>query len=414
MSKYTIIAILISFLWVYLGAVTLINDYRNRINILFSLLCLAMITWNFFGGLAYSISDIEAFSLASRISFIGFFLFFPVNLHFYLAVSKTAINPVCHILNYATGAVIATSQFMTFFLFSHIVKYGNEWTGIINYGSAWLYITILYLAAYSIFSFIILLRWRSSTSIRKEKIYSLYMLVFFNTANATTIVFTFLLPVFHFYLLQFTGFALFNLYVFGLYFLMARFRFMNLGTPLMAEELISSINDLVFILDMDFKITGINRNKNHLFFSGISRMKNMNFFDIIKDNDDIRNRFNSLREEGSGSFMMPVNYRTDTDYLLTNSYFSVIVDRFGDRSGYIVISNEIREVKQFQKKFKITGRELEIIEHIITGLSYQEISLKLAISERTVERHLTNIYNKLGINNKIELYRITGEYNIRI
>lgn len=414
MSKYTVIAVLISLLWVYLGAVTIINDYRSRINILFSLLCLTMITWNFSGGVAYSISGMETFRLASRISFIGFFLFFPVNLHFYLAVSKTVIKPLYLLLNYMAGAIVAVIQFMTFFLFSEIVKYGNEWTGIINYGSPWIYISILYLAAYSMFSFAILLRWRASAGSRKERIYSVFMLVFFNFANVVTAVFTFMLPMFHIYILQFTGFALFNLYVFGLYFLVARFRFMNLGSPLMAEELISSINDLVFILDRDFRITGVNKKNKPFFFSGISRIRNMDFFEIIKENQDLRNRLDNLRLGREANFIIPVNYKTDSGYLLTSSYFSGIVDKFGDRTGYIVISNEIREVKQFQKKYRITSREMEIIEHTITGLSYPEISRKLSISERTVERHLTNIYNKLGINNKIELYRITGEYNINL
>jgi len=49
----------------------------------------------------------------------------------------------------------------------------------------------------------------------------------------------------------------------------------------------------------------------------------------------------------------------------------------------------------------------------VSGLSYKDISSNLSISERTVERHLTNIYNKLGINNKIDLYRVAEEYNIK-
>jgi len=454
MSKYTVIAILLSFLWLYIGTITIINDYRNRINYLFSLMCLTMLTWNFAGGLAYSIDGMDTFRLLSKTSFVGFFLFFPLNLHFYLTISNTVTKLPYIALNYLAGLVLSVCQFITYFLFSDIVKYANEWTGIINYGSVWLYISILYLVMHSILSFIILfsdivkyanewtgiinygsvwlyisilylvmhsilsfiilIRWHGLTENKKEKIYSISILIFFNIANTITVLSTFILPAFKFYRFQFAGFALFNVYVFCLFFLISRFRFLNIGNTLFADEIISSINDLVFILDMDLKIRSVNRKGNPFFPDSMGRTRNMFFTDIIKENDDLKQKLIELRERKTGSFMLPVNYVTDSGYLLTNSYFSEIRDRFDDPGGFIVISNEIREIKEFQRKFHITGRELEIIEHIITGLSYAEISSKLVISERTVERHLTNIYNKIGINNRIELFRIAGEYNIRI
>ena len=75
MSILTVIAATLSLLWLYLGIITISNDRKNRINILFSILCFAMLLWNASGGIAYSISDITVFRWASRISFIGFFCF---------------------------------------------------------------------------------------------------------------------------------------------------------------------------------------------------------------------------------------------------------------------------------------------------------------------------------------------------
>jgi DNA-binding NarL/FixJ family response regulator len=44
----------------------------------------------------------------------------------------------------------------------------------------------------------------------------------------------------------------------------------------------------------------------------------------------------------------------------------------------------------------LTAREREILELIGEGISNQEIADRLVLSPRTVERHVSNIYLKLG------------------
>ncbi|MEB3361241.1 MAG: response regulator transcription factor [Synechococcaceae cyanobacterium] len=51
----------------------------------------------------------------------------------------------------------------------------------------------------------------------------------------------------------------------------------------------------------------------------------------------------------------------------------------------------------------LSQRELEIIELVATGLTNQEIALKLTISKRTVDNHVSNIFNKTGARNRVAL-----------
>ena len=44
----------------------------------------------------------------------------------------------------------------------------------------------------------------------------------------------------------------------------------------------------------------------------------------------------------------------------------------------------------------LTNREVEILRLVASGSTNREIALELVLSARTVERHITNIYGKIG------------------
>lgn len=50
----------------------------------------------------------------------------------------------------------------------------------------------------------------------------------------------------------------------------------------------------------------------------------------------------------------------------------------------------------------LTARELEILELITKGLTNQEIASKLFLSENTIKKYISNILNKLQVNNRVE------------
>ena len=56
-----------------------------------------------------------------------------------------------------------------------------------------------------------------------------------------------------------------------------------------------------------------------------------------------------------------------------------------------------------QPPSSLSGRELEIIELVATGLTNQDIATQLMISKRTVDNHVSNIFSKTGAKNRVEL-----------
>jgi len=54
-------------------------------------------------------------------------------------------------------------------------------------------------------------------------------------------------------------------------------------------------------------------------------------------------------------------------------------------------------------RFGLTRRELQIIGALVDGQMNKDIANTFGISEYTVKHHLTNIYDKLGVYNRVEL-----------
>lgn len=70
------------------------------------------------------------------------------------------------------------------------------------------------------------------------------------------------------------------------------------------------------------------------------------------------------------------------------------------------------ERTQKQRRFGLTSRELEIITLVVAGYSNPEIANKLSISEQTVKHHISNIFDKLGVSNRLELALFTVNHRL--
>jgi DNA-binding NarL/FixJ family response regulator len=56
-----------------------------------------------------------------------------------------------------------------------------------------------------------------------------------------------------------------------------------------------------------------------------------------------------------------------------------------------------------RKTFGLTPREMEVVGCIIEGCSNRDIAKQFSLSEETVKRHLSNIFDKTGVSTRLEL-----------
>lgn len=68
-----------------------------------------------------------------------------------------------------------------------------------------------------------------------------------------------------------------------------------------------------------------------------------------------------------------------------------------------LVRQPISKSESFEKvDFDLTKREMEILEQLKGGLSYEQIATNLFISYGTVRKHIEHIYRKLQVTNKTE------------
>ena len=92
--------------------------------------------------------------------------------------------------------------------------------------------------------------------------------------------------------------------------------------------------------------------------------------------------------------------------IITNAYNSLMsatTELNGDPN-----SEQNNKSKSFEKncqKYNITNREIDVIKLVAKGKINKEIANELNIANHTVKKHLQNTFEKVGVNNKIELLK---------
>ena len=66
-------------------------------------------------------------------------------------------------------------------------------------------------------------------------------------------------------------------------------------------------------------------------------------------------------------------------------------------------------IQEAAKRFDLTRRETTILQCLLQGMSNEEISHELVISVNTIKKHILNLYRKLGINSRVQMFKMIRE-----
>jgi two-component system, NarL family, response regulator LiaR len=76
------------------------------------------------------------------------------------------------------------------------------------------------------------------------------------------------------------------------------------------------------------------------------------------------------------------------------------------------VYGELETPRRASEDLGLSEREASLLATLARGLSNQEIGKELWITEQTVKFHLTNVYRKLGVENRTQATRIAYEHGL--
>ncbi|MBP7738823.1 MAG: hypothetical protein KA369_22825 [Spirochaetes bacterium] len=183
-----------------------------------------------------------------------------------------------------------------------------------------------------------------------------------------------------------------------------KYRFITITPDFISGDIIENIEEGIILLDRNFRV--IFRNRSVLSLVNSSPETQPGWMDTVVEKRALRADFLKLMQSESDSFRARVNVLQDNAgerKIPVDLKVKKVVDAFKDVSGYLIIVSRVKDLHHLKTLHGITSRELDVIRQQATGKSNREIARFLNVTERTVETHVTSIYAKLGIGNRIEL-----------
>lgn len=117
-----------------------------------------------------------------------------------------------------------------------------------------------------------------------------------------------------------------------------------------------------------------------------------------------------LKDTGKVEFIKAIHTVCDGGKYFSGDISNVLVDN---------LLNPTKERVKFSEKsintntpFELTGKEIKVLELVLSGLTNKQISEKLQNSKRTIETHRFNLMRKMDVKNLIELSKKAREYNL--
>lgn len=86
--------------------------------------------------------------------------------------------------------------------------------------------------------------------------------------------------------------------------------------------------------------------------------------------------------------------------------------RPGRREPSVLATDDVAALARVAQVYRISSREAEILKSILAGRSNDQIAAALFISPSTVRNHISNIYQKLGIRNRIQLLNLLKQHAV--
>jgi len=380
------------------GLFILLRNPESVANRLFFGICLCISIWLFGCAFGYSSSTSEEAFFWLKVASPGYIFMHALILHFVCRFTKIIKIKWIYLI-YLPSLVFLYISLTDHLVFSDIHRAGKYWVMVPDYHSITFYMLMTNYLSYYFLS--LLLLYINIKKTKSNRIRSQSRIIF--AAIVITItsynIEPFLAPIFFDYNTYGQASIYSIVWISFIWYAMDKYRFLGIYENFLPFDLLDSLNVMVVITDMNKKVIKINRAlRDRLQL----RTEPLFLKDIFAEHELVDRMTDAAGEKQISDIKLNIIIPEQKLETVTAT-LSVFKDRFGDTVGFIITAREIADVYSVFQKRGITEREFQLIQLILSGNSNRQIARKLKISLRTVETHITNIFNKLGLKNRSEL-----------
>ncbi|PWH84496.1 DNA-binding response regulator [Algibacter marinivivus] len=131
----------------------------------------------------------------------------------------------------------------------------------------------------------------------------------------------------------------------------------------------------------------------------------------IFDNDE--NIFNAIKAGADGYLLKEVNAEKLHDGIIETLNGGAAMNPSIALKTLKLLRTPLQiDNSQEQEDIKLTPREVDVLEQLSKGLSYNAIADNLILSVGTIRKHIENIYKKLQVHNKLEAVQKAKKNNL--
>ncbi|TVR66320.1 MAG: hypothetical protein EA427_16315 [Spirochaetaceae bacterium] len=188
------------------------------------------------------------------------------------------------------------------------------------------------------------------------------------------------------------------------------YQFLGVSPEEQSRDILRSTRELVILAGADGTVTFINDAALCFFGRPAGELMSRSVESLLCGPDSTDALLPTCPEALIG---VPVSRRiavpagdTDRSPLTLDLEITAVTDRFQDFVGYLLVGSVVEPPQSLMVRFGLTRRECEIVQCILNGWSYPAIAGFCHITESTIKTHVTHIYRKLHIHNRMDLLRI--------
>ena len=405
------------FLNLFLGFHVLFTKPKSKIHIVFFILSFILALYDLQTIYFQSVKELSRV-YAHLIYGTAFSLNFP---YFAIVISTLLSNSIKH--KKLLFSVLYIPVIIVFILVLknayclEIIRFKDSWRVLEITCNHFYFIYFLPFGLYILFLVTINVIWFKRTKLIKEKKQALILIFSFLTPMILN-TFYYIGIIHNMQIVKYdiigTTVIFYSIWTTGIYIAINKYQLLSITPQLASNEIFGAVDEAIILLDPDFKVINTNKRINEI--TGNEKIYDhsdkLEFY--FSEYETLTNELKNMSTGKIKNISCRLNLISfnSKEPILMDVKCSIVFDHFKDIAGYLIIANEVKGTNYLIHEFKITNQEARVIQSVINGNTNINIANELNITERTVKTHLTRIFNKLGVDNKVQLIMLLKDYNL--